>query len=212
MKVIKRNEKDFLSNLDALINRAAFTQDVDLSVKEILTQVKEGGDQALVDLALKFDKAALHKSQLRVTKKEFAEAEQYTSDEKKIAIKTAIQQVRAFSKCRIPKNWTFSPREGVTLGEKFSPIHRVGCYIPGGTAPLISTVVHTVTLAATAGVPEIVVVTPPGKDGKINPVLLYACQQAGATEVYRVGGVYAIGALAYGTESIAKVDKIVGPG
>jgi len=212
MKVIKRNQKDFLSNLSALTKRAAFTNDVDISVKQILAQVKEGGDQALVDLALKFDQATLHKNQLRVTKEEFTDAEQRTSEEQKSAINTAIQQVRAFSKCRIPKNWTFSPREGVTLGEKFSPIHRVGCYIPGGTAPLISTVVHTVTLAATAGVPEIVVATPPGKDGKINPVLLYACQQAGATEVYRVGGVYAIGALAYGTESIAKVDKIVGPG
>ena len=136
----------------------------------------------------------------------------FINDSTKNAIATAITNVSEFAKKQLPKRCNFSPRNGVTLGEKFEPLSRIGAYIPGGTAPLISTVIHTVAIAKAAGVKEIVAVTPPGKDGKIVPELLYAIKKAGATEIYRLGGVYGIGALAYGTKTIRKVEKIVGPG
>ena len=120
--------------------------------------------------------------------------------------------MRDFAKKSLRKNWTARNRQGAVVGERFDPFQRVGIYVPGGTAPLVSTAVMTVTLAATAGVPEIVVTTPSDRTGKINDALLFALHLCGATEMYQVGGAQAIAALAYGTESLAPVQKIFGPG
>ncbi|NLG14960.1 MAG: histidinol dehydrogenase [Lentisphaerae bacterium] len=208
MKTIFQDNPNFNNEIKPLLNRSAFDPIIDKAVAEILKNVKEKGDEAIVEYALKFDKVHLTPDTFRVNLDNIPEINQVTLD----AIKTAVKNITDFSTQKIPKNWTFSPRPGVILGEKFAPLDRVGCYIPGGTAPLISTVVHTVGIAKAAGVKEIVVVTPPGKDGKVNPAVLNACKIAGATEVYQLGGVYAVAALGFGTQTIKEVEKIVGPG
>lgn len=124
---------------------------------------------------------------------------------------SSTQNIQIFASHQLPKNWNFSPRPGVVLGEKFTPMDRVGCYIPGGTAPLVSTVLHTAGIAAAAGVKEIVAATPPMKDGSIHAATLYALKTAGVKEVYRMGGAYAIAALAYGTDTVRKVEKSSDP-
>lgn len=212
MRIIRADSATFESDISPLLNRSSFNADIDKSVSQILADVKAKGDSAVCEYALKFDKCQLTPADFLVGKEEFDEAEKIVPENVKLAIRTARAHVADFSSKRIPAEWSYSPRTGVTLGEKFTPIDKVGCYIPGGTAPLISTVIHTVTIAATAGVREISVVTPPGKDGKINPALLFACKTAGATRVYKLGGVYGVAALAYGTETVEKVEKIVGPG
>ena len=208
MKTIFQDNPNFNNEIKPLLNRSAFDPIIDKAVAEILKNVKEKGDEAIVEYALKFDKVHLTPDTFRVNLDNIPEINQVTLD----AIKTAVKNITDFSTQKIPKNWTFSPRPSVILGEKFAPLDRVGCYIPGGTAPLISTVVHTVGIAKAAGVKEIVVVTPPGKDGKVNPAVLNACKIAGATEVYQLGGVYAVAALGFGTQTIKEVEKIVGPG
>ena len=212
MKIIRRAQENYQEELSSLLNRSAFSSDIDSQVAEILAEVRLHGDAALCEFARKFDHVELTPAQFAVGDAECNTASQKITAEVRDAIAIAVQQVTDFARQRLPKKWSFSPRPGVTLGEQFSPLSRVGCYIPGGTAPLISTVVHTVSLAAAAGVPEIVVVTPPGPNGQVNPALLHACRIAGATEIYRLGGVYGIAALAYGSESVRKVEKIVGPG
>ncbi|NMA42379.1 MAG: histidinol dehydrogenase [Oligosphaeraceae bacterium] len=212
MLLVYRDDDSFAEKIKPLQNRTAFSGDVDRAVREILEQVRKEGDRALVRLAEKFDQVKLNPAEFLVDAREFAAAATQVDEETKAAIRLAIAQVQDFAVQKKPKNWFYSPREGVMLGEQFSPLQRVGCYVPGGTAPLVSTVIHTVAIAAAAGVEDIVVTTPPGKDGSVNAALLYACKQAGASRVYRLGGVYGIAALAYGTESVEKVEKIVGPG
>ena len=212
MNIIRSADPQFESKIAPLFNRPAFTADILASVKEILDGVQANGDAALCKYAKKFDNADLGSEDIRVPQHLIENAEDEIPPKVAKAIRSAHRQIRDFAQQRLPEPWSYSPRKGVILGERFTPLDRVGAYVPGGTAPLISTVLHTVTLAAAAGVPEIAVVTPPQPDKSIDPALLYAAYKAGATEVYRLGGVYAIGALAYGTESVAKVDKIVGPG
>ncbi len=212
MKFITQDSPDFSADIAPLLHRSAFSQDIDQAVKAIISDVRENGDDAIIRYASQFDHASLTPDRFRVSADEIHAAEALLDDATKAAIRTAAAHVRAFSEQRIPKAWSFSPRAGVTLGEKFAPLDRVACYIPGGTAPLISTVVHTVTIAATAGVREICVITPPSPDGSVNPAILFACKTAGATEVYRLGGVYGVAAMGYGTKTIRKVEKIVGPG
>ncbi len=212
MKIIRADSRTFSEEIAPLLNRSSFNADIERSVAGILEDVKANGDKALCEYALRFDKCRLSPGQFAVGEDEIEAAAKAVPEEVKAAIRTAREHVAAFSSRRVPEDWSFSPREGVTLGEKFTPLDKVGCYIPGGTAPLISTVVHTVTIASAAGVGEISVVTPPGRDGRVNPALLFACREAGAHKVYRLGGVYGVAALAYGTETVGKVDKIVGPG
>ena len=212
MQLIKRDDKDFQKKLEPLLKRSAFSSDIDRSVSEILERVRREGDGALSVFALQFDHVDLTPQEFRVSEAECRAAAEKVDSATRAAVDCAVCQIQEFSRRRLPVNWSCTPRAGVTLGEQFSPLERVGCYVPGGTAPLISTVVHTVAIAAAAGVREIVVVTPPGKDGAVNPALLYACQKAGATEIYRLGGVYGIAALAFGTTTVRKVEKIVGPG
>ncbi len=212
MQVIRRRDDSWEARLAGLFERSAFDAATDSAVAAILDDVRQRGDAALVDCARRYDHAELTPETFRVPAAEVAAAARMVHRDTRRAIQAAVRNLLAFARQSRPRHWGFKPRPGVTAGERFVPLSRVGCYVPGGTAPLISTVVHTATLARAAGVPEIVMVTPPGPDGAINPALLYAASIAGVTEVYRLGGVYAIGALAYGTASVRKVEKIVGPG
>ncbi|MBN2450959.1 MAG: histidinol dehydrogenase [Lentisphaeria bacterium] len=212
MTILRRIDPDYATRLDALMQRSAFDPNIEADVAQILHQVRTRGNEALIEFARRFDRVELTPATFRVPQEEIDAAGDRVDRRTRKAIQTAVRQVREFARNRLPKPWVFAPRQGVLAGERFAPLSRVGCYVPGGTAPLVSTVVHTAALAAAAGVPEIVVTTPPGPDAAIHPAILYAARKAGATEIYRLGGVYAIGALAFGTETIAKVEKIVGPG
>ena len=212
MKLLYRDQPDFAASLKAMLRRDAFSPEIDAAAAAITDDVRQRGDDAVCEYALKFDKAALTPAQFKVTAAEWEAAISQVDGETRAAIDMAVAHIRQFALQRIPQEWRFSPRRGVMLGEQFHPLDRVGCYVPGGTAPLISTVCHTVGIAAAAGVREIIVCTPPGPDGAINPNLLYACRAAGATAVFRLGGVYAVAAMAYGTATVPKVEKICGPG
>ena len=174
----------------------ACPREIEERATEIVAKVREEGDSAVCDFLERFDKVALTPSQFVVTAEECAEAEQAVSATAKQAIATAIEHVTAFAEQAKPRDHFFSPRPGVTLGERFLPMERVGCYIPGGTAPLVSTAIHTVAIARAAGVSSIVATTPVMKNGKVNPSTLYALKQAGATEVWKLGGAYAVAAMA----------------
>ena len=167
---------------------------------------------ALIEFAKKFDGAKLTAKTLRVNESELATAGQAVNAKLKRAIRFAHRNISQFHKQGLRKGWNGRNAQGAKVGEKFDPFGRVGVYIPGGTAPLMSTALMTVTLAKVAGCREIVVCTPCGKDGSVNPGLLHAAKVAGATEVYRVGGAHAIAAMAHGTKTIAPVQKIFGPG
>ena len=192
--------------------RSAFPEEAEKAAAEVLAAIRAEGDAAVARYVAKFEGAHLTPKRFRVTDKELAAAEAAVAPDLKRAVKAAYARVMRFSKASLRKPWTMKTPKGGTAGEFFSPMDRVGVYVPGGTAPLASTSVMTVTLAAAAGVKEIVACTPAGPTGTPNPVLLYALKLAGATEVYRVGGIQAIGLMAFGTKTVKKVQKIVGPG
>ena len=192
--------------------RSAFPEEAEKAAAEVLAAIRAEGDAAVARYVEKFEGAHLTPKRFRVTDKELAAAEAAVAPDIKRAVKDAYARVMRFSKASLRKPWTMKTPKGGTAGEFFSPMDRVGVYVPGGTAPLASTSVMTVTLAAAAGVKEIVACTPAGPMGTPNPVLLYALKLAGATEVYRVGGIQAIGLMAFGTKTVKKVQKIVGPG
>ena len=192
--------------------RSAFPEEAEKAAAEVLAAIRAEGDAAVARYVAKFEGAHLTPKRFRVTDRELAAAEAAVSPDLKRAVKDAYARVMRFSKASLRKPWTMKTPKGGTAGEFFSPMDRVGVYVPGGTAPLASTSVMTVTLAAAAGVKEIVACTPAGPTGTPNPVLLYALKLAGATEVYRVGGIQAIGLMAFGTKTVKKVQKIVGPG
>jgi len=212
MKIISYKDRSFAEEIKVLIQRDAFPEEIAEPVSKILEDIKHRKSSAIIEYALKFDNAILDISSFSVSDDEIDKAYKKIDTFAKDSIKTAITNITEFARKQLPKSWSFSPRHGVTLGEKFEPLTRIGAYIPGGTAPLVSTVIHTIAIAKAAGVKEIVAITPPGKDAQIIPELVYAMKEAGATEIYRLGGVYGIGALAYGTETIKKVEKIIGPG
>jgi len=209
---IRRADPAFGERLEALVTRSAFDRPTEAAAAAILEDVRRRGDAAVVDCAQRFDRVALTPAEFAVSEAEIEAAAAAVGPRTRRAIHAAVRSLAGFARRSLPRDWSFSPRRGVSTGEHYAPLDRVGCYVPGGTAPLISTVVHTVTLARTAGVPEIVLATPPGPDKRVNPAILYAARAAGVTTVYRLGGVYAIGALAYGTETVPRVEKIVGPG
>lgn len=180
------------------------------TVLGVLNDVREGGDEAVKKYEKKFDKVELES--LAVSEEEMAEAEALVSDELKSALNAACENIKRFhasQKAVCPRVETSS---GVTCWQKAVPIDKVGLYIPGGTAPLFSTVLMLAVPARIAGCAEIVLCSPPGKDGKLNPAILVAAKVAGVNKIYKIGGVQAIGAMAYGTESVPKVYKIFGPG
>lgn len=212
MQFLYRDDKDFQARLGQMLSREPFSPEIEAAAATIIDEVRRRGDEALCDFAEKFDHARLAPSQFRLGDEEVDEACKSVSPEDREAIDMAVAHIQEFYSHALPKDWSYSPRPGVVLGEQFHPLDIVGCYIPGGTAPLVSTVCHTVAIARTAGVREIVVCTPPGGAKGIHPALLYACRAAGATAIYRLGGVYAIAAMAIGTATIPKVEKICGPG
>ena len=212
MKVLSHTSPSFSAALRKLDRRHIPTVELQEYVAGIIAEVKKRGDAALVEFAAKFDGAKLTAKSLAVTPAEFAAAQKSVPADVKRALAASHQNVLAFAKRSLRKNWKMRNAQGVETGEIYQPFQRVGIYVPGGTAPLISTVIMTVTLAQAAGVPEIVVCTPCGPDGKVNPAMLAALKLTGATEVYRVGGAHAIAALTFGTKTIRPVDKIMGPG
>jgi histidinol dehydrogenase len=179
-------------------------------VSAILAAVKEEGDAALLRFAKQFDKASL--SELRVRETEILEAKGKISDDLKRALAVAYNNIFSFHTEQLPQAEKLSVRPGVELSRKIVPIQRVGLYIPGGTAPLFSTTLMLAIPAQVAHCPSVVLCTPPDKDGNIHPAILYAASLCGVKEIYKVGGAQAIGAMAYGTQSIKAVDKIFGPG
>ena len=206
MRILRHSDPDFSISLAALKRHAEAHPQVRKTVQDVLLAVREEGDSALLEFTERFGGPRLTAKQLRVTGKPKIDAET------KQAIGIAQANVLAFARKSLRENWTMKNAQGGLVGERFDAFQRVGIYVPGGTAPLVSTAVMTVTLAAAAGVPEIVVTTPSGPDGAVNEALHFALQFCGATEIYRIGGAQAIGALAYGTETIKPVQKIFGPG
>ena len=179
-------------------------------VAEIIASVIKNGDKALFDYALKFDKADL--KSLEVSEKEIDEAYNSVDGEFIEIIKEAADNITAFHKKQVTNSFFLNEKEGVFTGQRVTAIEKAGLYVPGGTAAYPSTVLMDSIPAKIAGCKEIVMVTPPSKDGKVNPVILAAAKIAGVDRIFKVGGAQAIAALAYGTETIPKVDKIVGPG
>ncbi|QKY71784.1 histidinol dehydrogenase [Lentibacillus sp. CBA3610] len=183
---------------------------LDTTVLDIISDVKKTGDDALQRLTEKFDGFKLDR--ITVSEKEFLEAEKVVSQEFKAALRTARENISAFHAGQKEQSWFMNQPGGITLGQKVTPIERVGVYIPGGKASYPSSVLMNVIPAQLAGVNEIAITTPPDENGQISPYVLVAAKEAGVKTVYKVGGAQAIAALAYGTESIGKVFKIVGPG
>jgi len=212
MKIIRHTDADYTSALRRLNRKAEASEHVQHIVAEVISAIRSRGDAALLEYTAKFDGASLTPANLRVTAEELAQAESQVDTETRSALEASQRNVSAFAKKSLRQNWSMINEQGAEVGEVFHPFQRVGCYVPGGTAPLVSTVLMTVAIAAAAGVPEIVVCTPCGKDGSINAGLLTALKIAGATEIYKVGGSQAIAALGYGTETIRPVLKIFGPG
>ncbi len=187
-------------------------QQVENGVKAIIKQVKENGDKALIKLTEKFDKAKIQPQKLKVTLEEIKEAYAKTSKEQIEAIKFIRERISKFEAVSASKEETQTINEGIKIISLLRPIESVGCYVPGGQAAYPSTLVMTATPAKVAGVPRIVVCSPPNAEGKVNPLVLVAADICGVDEIYKVGGAQAIAALAYGTETIKPVRKIVGPG
>ncbi|MCR5202682.1 MAG: histidinol dehydrogenase [Lachnospiraceae bacterium] len=182
------------------------------TVNEILADIKENGDKALLDYTHRFDCESITTENILVTKEEIEEAYSLVSDELIEIIRKALVNIREFHEKQIQESWFSSKPDGSILGQKITPLERVGVYVPGGKAAYPSSVLMNVVPAAVAGVDKIIMTTPPGKDGKVYPTTLVAANEAGVHEVYKCGGAQAIAALSYGTETIKKVDKIVGPG
>ena len=206
IKIYDRNEVPE----EEIFRREEETADVSAQVAEILRDVKERGDAALLDCARRFDKAEL--SALEVTSRELDEGAAQVDGEFTQILREAAENIRAFHARQRREGFLMAEREGVILGQKITPLARVGIYVPGGTAAYPSTVLMNAIPAHIAGVGEIIMATPPGRDGKICPAILAAAKLAGVTRIFKMGGAQAVAALAYGTQSVPKVDKIVGPG
>ncbi|SKA59494.1 histidinol dehydrogenase [Eubacterium uniforme] len=214
MRIIKLDEQSKKNILSDLLKRSPNNYDsYQASVDEILANVKANGDKAVFEYTAKFDGATLTADTLRVTEEEIAKAYDEIEDKELVTIiRKAIANIKDHHEKQLKQSWFSSREDGVMLGQKITPLERVGVYVPGGKAAYPSSLLMNVVPAKVAGVDEIVMVTPPGKDGKINPTTLVAAKEAGVDTILKVGGAQAVAALAYGTESIKKVDKIVGPG
>lgn len=212
MKVLRHTEPAYPAFAAALNRRAEASDAVREVVSGVVKAVRERGDAAVIELAEKYDGARLTPQTLRIPQAEIDAAWESADATLRSALEASQRNVTAFAKRSLRQDWQGTNEQGAQVGEVYHPFERVGCYVPGGTAPLVSTVLMTVAIAAAAGVPEIVVCTPCGKDGTVNAGLLAALKVAGATEVYKIGGSQAIAALAFGTETIRPVVKIFGPG
>ena len=181
-------------------------------VTNILDEVKENGDEALFSLTKEYDKAELNKQNIRVTEEEIKEAYSLVDDSLIHVMKKSLKNIRDFHEKQLRNSWMETRENGVIVGQRMTPLESVGVYVPGGKAAYPSSVLMNIAPAKVAGVKRIVMTTPPGADGKVTPATLVAANLAGADEIYKVGGAQAVGALAFGTESIKKVAKICGPG
>ena len=210
VRLTKEVSEDILKNL--LKRSTTNYGEFEAKVAEIVENVKENKDKALFDYTLKFDKCELSKDTILVSKEEIKEAYEQLDKDYIEVIKEAAANIADFHKRQLRNTWIETRPDGSILGQRITALESTGCYVPGGKAAYPSSVLMNIVPAKVAGVQRIVMVTPPSKDGKVNPGTIVAADIAGATEVYKVGGAQAIAALAYGTESIPKVDKITGPG
>lgn len=213
MRRIRLDKASMENILESLLKRSPNQYDTyQDTVNEILNEVKEKGDEALFRYTKKFDKAEITPDNIQVTEAEIQEA--YTQVEASLVevMKKSLANIQDFHKKQLRNSWIETREDGVVLGQRMTPLESVGVYVPGGKAAYPSSVLMNIIPAQVAGVERIVMVTPPGADGKVNPATLVAADLAGATEVYKVGGAQAVAALAYGTASIKKVAKICGPG
>jgi len=198
---------DFLTE-----RRTAFYPEIEERVRAILADVRKRGDEALYDLTHRFDKADLRETGLEVTEDEFCAAEEQVDADFMVALNLAIANITQFHEPQVPRSWFQTRPDGSILGQQVTPIDRAGVYIPGGSAPLFSCLLMIVIPAKVAGVPEVVLCTPPAANGHVDPHMLVAARACGVDRVFKVGGAQAIGAMAYGTATIPRVDKISGPG
>ena len=185
---------------------------IENKVREIIIKVKKEGDKALLEFTEKYDGARLNPSEILVSKKEWGKVSQEVKKDLLEVIKEAIKKIKNYHLHQKENSWFTTEEKGIILGQVVNPIERVGLYVPGGTAAYPSSLIMAAVPAIIAGVKEIVVVTPPSPDGKINPYLLSTAKELSISEIYKIGGAQAIAALAYGTETVKKVEKIVGPG
>jgi histidinol dehydrogenase len=213
MNVISHRQADFAEQLQRMLAPSSlFDPAIEEQTAAIIQAVRARGDDALVELTERFNGARLAADQFAVSQAEFMAASLQADASLRAAIAETTRNVEAFAKRSRRKNWSMRNGHGALVGEKFDPFQRVGIYIPGGAAPLVSTALMTIPLARVAGCREVVVCTPCDRNGQVNPALLHAARGAGATEIYRLGGAQAIAAMALGTGVIRKVNKIFGPG
>ena len=213
MRIVQLNEDSLKDLLAGLLKRDPnnYTEYTS-QVQEIVDGVKERGDEALFAYTEKFDGAKVSADNIRVTEEEIEAAMAQVPEELLAVMKTSMENIRRYHEKQKRNSWFDARPDGTILGQKMTPLDSVGVYVPGGKAAYPSSVLMNIIPAQVAGVERIVMVTPPGKDGSVNPVTLTAAHLAGATEVYRAGGAQAVAALAFGTASIPRVRKIVGPG
>ena len=213
MRVLKVNKENTKNILSDLLKRSPNNYDQYAgTVQGILDEIKEKGDEALFAYTEKFDKCKLTKDTIQVTEEEIKAAYEKVDDSLVEVIRKSLVNIREYHEKQKRNSWFDAKPDGTILGQKMTALASVGVYVPGGKAAYPSSVLMNIVPAKVAGVKKIVMVTPPNKDGEVTPATLVAANEAGATHIYKVGGAQAIGALAYGTESIEKVDKIVGPG
>jgi histidinol dehydrogenase len=213
MNVISHRDADFSAQLQRLLAPSSL---FDLAIEEqtrvLIEKVRSRGDEALVELTERFNGARLTTDQFAVSQAEFMAASLQADESLRNALAETAKNVEPFAKRSRRKNWTMRNSHGALVGEKFDAFRRVGIYVPGGAAPLVSTALMTILLARVAGCREIIICTPCDRTGRVNPALIYAARWAGATEIYRIGGAQAIAAMALGTGAIRKVNKVFGPG
>lgn len=213
MKIIKLDEQSKQNILVDLLKRDPNNYDSYAdTVQQIVDDVKDRKDDAVFEYTKKFDKAVITADNIRVTDEEIKEAMAQVEPELLDVMKKAMKNIRSYHEMQVRHSWFDSKPDGTLLGQKVTALESVGVYVPGGKAAYPSSVLMNIIPAEVAGVKRIVMVTPPGQDGKVNPVTLTAAHLAGATEVYKVGGAQAVAALAFGTQSVPRVNKIVGPG
>ncbi|ALK05696.1 MAG: histidinol dehydrogenase [Methanosarcina sp. 795] len=211
MMLLKKLSDVSKTEMQKLLSRGSGLEDVEKMVSAVLLDVRTKGDAALREYTAKFDKVELEN--FEVSEEEFEKALSSISPELLNHLKSAAENIRAFHEAQLPETtWFMELKPGIVLGQKATPLESVGAYAPGGRASYPSTVLMTVIPARVAGVEQVIVCTPPRQDGSIHPLTLTAAKIAGADKVFKLGGVQAIGAMAYGTETVPKVDKIVGPG
>jgi histidinol dehydrogenase len=213
VNVARFNDPNYTEQLQKLLaSSSLFDPVVEQRARDIIDAVRSRGDEALLELTERFDHAILSPDRLEVSTAELLGSSIKATDEVRTAVSAAARNIERFSRKSLRKGWSAANAHGARVGEKFDPFQRVGIYIPGGTAPLVSTALMTVLLAKVAGCPEIIVCTPCNASGEINPALLYAVRTAGATRIFRLGGAQAIAAMALGTATVPRVQKIFGPG